>query len=108
MLETIFPQSIARISYLIRHIIFLIGSNALIPLYDSDPDAPLTNTDVWLLILGITVVTYWILYIVKPRCKNMGINAWYCLLALVPLVNFLFAFTLLFIPPKVQSFELED
>ena len=38
----------------------------------------------------------------------MGINAWYCLLALVPLVNFLFAFTLLFIPPKVQSFELED
>ncbi len=108
MLEVILPHSIARISYLIRHILFVIGSNALIPLYDSDPNAPLTSTDFWLLLLGIAVAAYWILYIVRPRCRNMGINARYCLLALVPLVNLLFAFTLLFIPPKVQSFEPED
>jgi len=99
-MEIIFPNRIARISYLIRHVLFFLAGIPLIDAMDSTENKEIALVDLWILLTALVLVGYWVYYIIRPRCKDMGINPWFSLIAFIPFIDFLFGIMLLFTRSK--------
>ena len=98
-MKTLFPQTVNRLEYLVRLLIFLgaaifLGLSAR-PFQHQIP--------VW-----FTVISVAILFIIRfmcldiPRCRSMQWSPWLVLLLLIPIVNLVMQLLLLIIPAKVQ------
>lgn len=102
-MEILFPNRIARMSYFVRHILIILATIPLVDAMDAIENKDPALVDLWLLLAAFALAGYWVLFIVRPRCKDMGINAWYSLLALIPLVDLLFGLMLLLARSKPNT-----
>ena len=107
-MNLIFPSQIGRLSYLTRALLFTLVTYPAIPLFDESEKRDLQWSDLWLLLLAIAIVTYWLAYIIRPRCKDIGIKWWFGLLTIIPIVGLVAGLILLFKPAKPQLPENEN
>lgn len=94
------PSRIGRLSYLLRLLIFSVATLPLIVVFDEVENAAASLGDLWLLLLAVALIGYWLVYIVRPRCKDAGMHGTWIFLVFVPLVNIGFELILLFSKTK--------
>lgn len=99
MVKLLFPEKLNRLPYLFRIVIFLIIARLAWYLFSTLQHFVAVPTKCYLIIFfAIYLLQFPCLAI--PRLRSMGWSPWCALLLLVPLVNFVIALLLLFIPPK--------
>src|SRR5690349_18406517 len=91
----LFPSQIGRLSYLFRTLIIAIATAPLGANFDKK-DFPASTNDVLILLLSLAIIAYWLGYIVRPRCKDIGMAWGWMFLMLVPLANLGLSLLLLF------------
>jgi uncharacterized membrane protein YhaH (DUF805 family) len=57
----------------------------------------------WLVLLILALAAYQLIFIIRPRIRDIGMNNWWLLLILVPVVDVLFGTILLFRAPAMFS-----
>ena len=102
LLNVLFPQRISRIQYAVRYFTLLfvmVFSSVLMRLSDHIHSAPL-SIGLILFSMGVLIFSLVCLFrsILIPRIRDIGLHGAFALLVLVPFINFLFVFALLFIP----------
>ena len=95
MIEFFFPQSLRRLPYLIRSLVIACLMGLLLPLHEASSPEFTDNYIAWLA-AGVGLLTYQVIYIMRPRCKDAGVSLWFLALIFVPLIDGLFAIFLLF------------
>jgi uncharacterized membrane protein YhaH (DUF805 family) len=97
----LFPARIARVSFLIRYIIFLVAAVIASVMLDfsdhvsSGAKIAFAGGAVVLLVFLLVALFRSILI---PRIRDMGLHPAWSLLILVPFINFIFVLALLFVP----------
>ncbi len=96
LLEFIFPRRLHRLAYFFR--------GAMLDLVTGYVYASSTTVKAlyWWPLL-IVLVAYDLFFIVLPRIRDVGMNAWWLLLALVPVANVVFGIILLFRAPAILT-----
>lgn len=90
-----FPSRIARLSYLFRALLFGAATCPLSAMLNEESTASSLKV-VGLLLLAVASIGYWLVYIIRPRCKDAGMGWGWIFLVFVPLVNVGFSLILLF------------
>ena len=98
-MNLLFPETLARLQYFLRLliwlVIFLVACALLFPLVHKlgAPDwvAYLIATPVYLMRLPCLDI---------PRCRDIGWSPWWLLLLFVPIVNFFLMLSLFFFPTQ--------
>ena len=83
-MEFLFPNRIARISYLARSIVLAVAVAMLLDALDRD-ERPAFAV---LIIFGL--LAYWAGFVVAPRCRDLAMSRWFAALAFVPGVDLFF------------------
>ena len=97
MIEFLFPRRLHRLAYLLRgltanFVTYVLCSNIT------------SHSGLW----WTSIVAIWVyeaFFIVLPRIRDIGMNSWWVLAALVPIVNGVFGIILLFRAPVRLSKE---
>lgn len=98
-----FPSRLSRLSYFVRNVLLTMLGYFILAELDGEQGSALTAaTRVGLILLMVVILAYWTWFVVRPRCKDAGINQWCILLAFVPIADILFGLALLFMRPKLS------
>ncbi len=97
----LFPARLGRLSYFGRFVLFSLGTSPLAAFFDQEVGATFSINDLWLLLLGLALIGYWLVWIVRPRCKDAGMHWAWMFLMLVPLLNVVIGLILLFSRTKL-------
>jgi len=95
VIDFFFPKKLHRLSYVLR---ILITNGALCFLRSY---CNAYGSGVWVICLVLAIL-YQIFFIAVPRVRDIGMNSWWVLLALMPGVNFIFGIILAFRAPVVS------
>jgi len=95
----LFPERIGRLSFLVRYMVFLlvvVGAAGLGMLADN-ADSPVLKIGIWVPVIGIFGFALFCLFrsVLIPRMRDVGMKPIYALVIFVPVINTLFAITLL-------------
>jgi uncharacterized membrane protein YhaH (DUF805 family) len=99
--STLFPARIARVSFLVRYVVFLVAAViATVMLNLSDH---VSSTVKIALAGGAVILLFFLLValfrsILIPRIRDVGLHPAWSLVIFVPFINFLFVLALLFVP----------
>lgn len=88
VVELLFPQRIARVSYLVRS--FMVGTTADVTamhLIDFDGNSPSTQG----FVVVIALIVYWGAWVARARIADLAMSGWFTLLLLVPGANIFLA-----------------
>src|SRR4030095_1386646 len=99
--STLFPARIARVPFLIRYIIFLVGAviaSVMLSLSDQFSSTAKIALAGGAVILLIFLLVALFRSILVPRIRDVGLHPAWSLLVFVPFINFLFVLALLFVP----------
>ena len=83
-MDLVFPNRIARLSYLVRNIIVAAVCVAAAPLFERDEG---DGVSAGAILCALIILFYWAAFVAAPRCRDTGISPWLGLLAFVPGVN---------------------
>jgi hypothetical protein len=103
-MTALIPQTLNRLEYLLRLLIFL-GASILLSLSARSFQREIP--------LWFTVVSVGIWFIIRfiwldiPRCRSMGWSPWLVMLLVIPIVNLAMQLLLLIIPAKMPPTALE-
>ena len=99
-LGVIFPRRLHRLDYLIR---ILVADACLwfVLHLGSSTHPTLGGLRLVAIVLGsLVIVIYSLFFVLMPRVRDAGWNAWLAILGLFPYIGPLFHLLLLFIPPR--------
>jgi len=98
--EVVFPRRLHRLDYLIR-IVVADACLWLLLNVGSPSDPTLGGLRLVAIVLGSLVIgIYSLFFVLLPRVRDAGWNAWLVILGLFPYIGPLFHLLLLFIPPR--------
>ena len=98
----LFPARLGRLQYFVRVVILDV---CVWLLYTAWPPAPASTVWVRLLLVsvgGLALAVYGLFFVLLPRVTDAGMNSWWVVLGLFPLIGPLFQLVLLFVPTKAQ------
>lgn len=95
MIEYFFPKRLHRLSYILRG----LTTNGVLCFLESCSTT--VDSHVWWVIWFVAIL-YQIFFIVVPRIRDIGMNGWWVLIALIPVVNAVFGIILAFRAPTMN------
>src|SRR4051812_19360710 len=99
---TVFPKDLTRLPYLLRIVIVHVLSWLLGRLKRSWM-LPLTELQLWELLSGGVIITiYSTFFVILPRLRDSGLEWWYVLLSLVPILDWVVQVVLAIQPSKAE------
>jgi hypothetical protein len=102
-MELLFPRRIARVSYLCRTILVMLGIGLLASFQKSDSSSEADHFSGVLVVPLLCLTTYWLFFIILPRCRDLAMSGWFTLLVLVPGVGLYFCGYLAWGRTKVRA-----
>jgi len=102
-MELLFPRRIARVSYLCRTFLVILGLGVLASLQKSDSSSEADQFSGVLAVPVLSLFAYWLFFIVLPRCRDLAMSGWCVLLVLVPGVGVFFGGYLAWGRTKVRA-----
>jgi uncharacterized membrane protein YhaH (DUF805 family) len=96
----LFPSRLARLAYFVRNLAFGIATWPLVSILEEEAETAASLRTLGLLLLTLTLIGYWLVFIVLPRCKDAGMSWKWIFLTLIPFVNAGFGLILLFSKSK--------
>lgn len=99
-METLFPETLTRLQYLVRFLVFAVAFFIVSTLlYFAFKAVGLGNSSLFpIIVIGLILMRFPCLDI--PRLRSIGWSPWLVLLVLIPLVNLLFLLMLFTMPPE--------
>ena len=94
-MNILFPRRIGRLSYFIRGLVCSFAFEALINYADASSWGNAFR-DPWILLSGLAIVFYWLIFVILARARDVGMRWFWLLLLLIPGVNIGLALVLLF------------
>ncbi len=102
-MELLFPRRIARVSYLCRSLLLVLGMGLLASFQKSDSSSEADHFSGVLVVPLLCLAAYWLLFIVLPRCRDLAMSGWSTLLVLVPGIGVFFCGYLAWGRTKVRA-----
>jgi uncharacterized membrane protein YhaH (DUF805 family) len=98
-MQTLFPETLTRLQYLVRFLIFMVAFVVVsMLLYFGFKAVGLADSVFPLIVIALVLMRFPCLDI--PRLRNMGWSPWLSLLILIPIINLIFQLALFTMPPE--------
>lgn len=92
-MDLLFPNTLGRISFIIRDLLCTVILHVLT--LNSD-EFEGTDEDLLLILAALALILYWLVFVVRPRCKGLGFSGWCALVVCVPPLSASFSLMLIF------------
>ena len=102
-MELLFPRRIARVSYLCRTVLIVVMLSLLVSLGDTSLSASDGHIPLTVYIVALTLVAYWLVFVILQRCRDLAMSGWFTLLVLVPGIDLFFCGYLAWGKTKVRA-----
>jgi len=93
LLEFLFPTRLHRLAYFLRATVTNCGTVVLYVYSEQIPNR-------YMIAAFVVLALYQIVYIVRPRLRDIGMSLWWLLALFIPVVNAVLALILLFRAPR--------
>ena len=97
LIEFIFPLRLHRLAYFLRAVATDVLAGFIYAFSGTNASS------IWLVLLILALAAYQLFFIILPRIRDIGMNNWWLLLILVPVIDVVFGIILLFRAPAMFS-----